>query len=258
MLLVIDIGNTNIVFGIFDQKELFFDWRISTDKHKTSDEYGLVFQQIFTFAGIAPEEIKETIICSVVPNLMSTFVRACERYLKVHPFIVDTNMKMNIKNKYHNPKEVGADRLVNAVAAVEKYGGPIIIVDIGTAITFDYINRENEYLGGAIFPGIGISSEALFLKTAKLPKVELELPQSVIGTTTIDSIQSGLVYGYIGLIDQIIHRIMEEEQLKEDEVEIIGTGGYSLLIAKNSKYIGKVDKMITLDGLRLIYEMNKE
>ena len=216
ILLVIDIGNTNIVLGIFKDDELIFEWRISTDLHKTSDEYALTLRQALEYSNVKKSDVKEAIIGSVVPNLMPTI-----------------------------PK------------AVKKYSTPVIIVDIGTAITFDYITENKEYLGGAIAPGIAISSEALFMKTAKLPKIEIEMPDSVIGDSTVKSMQSGVVFGFIGLIDYIIEKILEEKHKTKDEVTIIATGGFSYLIAKQSKYITIIDKLITLDGLKIINDLNK-
>lgn len=257
MLLVIDIGNTNIHYGIYD-KNLLLDWRISTDRQKTSDEYGLNFLQILNQAHIEKIDIKNVIIASVVPDLNSTFQRASNRYLEIDPLFIDTNFKMNIINRYHTKESVGADRLVNACQVVEKYGAPAIIVDLGTAITFDYINDKQEYIGGVIAPGIGVSSQALFQKTSRLPKVELENPDFVVGKNTNDSIQSGFVHGFIGLIDSIIEKILEEQKIKEEETQIIATGGYSLLISKQSKYIQNIDRTLTLDGLYKLFQWNRE
>ena len=257
MLLVIDIGNTNIHYGIYDEK-LLLDWRISTDRQKTSDEYGLNFLQILNQAHIEKIDIRNVMIASVVPDLNSTFQRASNRYLEIDPLFVDTNFKMNISNCYHTKESVGADRLVNACQVVEKYGTPAIIVDLGTAITFDYISEKQEYIGGVIAPGIGISSQALFQKTSRLPKVELENPDFVVGKNTNDSIQSGFVHGFIGLIDSIIEKILEEQKLKEEETQIIATGGYSLLISKQSKYIQNIDRTLTLDGLYKLFQWNRE
>lgn len=257
MLLVIDVGNTNIVLGVYDGKELKNDWRIATDKDKTSDEYGLLFEQIFRYNGIEREDIEDIIISSVVPNLMHSLPNMCLRYFNREPIVIGPGVKTGMNIKYDNPKEVGADRIVNAVAAFDKYGGPLIIVDMGTAITFCCVNSSGEYLGGAIAPGIRISSDALFLRTAKLPKVEILKPEKVIGKNTISSIQSGLVYGYIGMVDYIIEKMIDEMNVRNDEIMIIATGGFSNLIIKESKFIQKIDKLLTLEGLRIIYERNK-
>lgn len=257
MLLVIDVGNTNIVFGVYKGDELLYDWRISTDKNRTSDEYGLLFNQIFQYNGISPKSIENVIISSVVPPLMHTLPTMSMRYLGIDPMVVGPELKIGINIKYDNPKEVGADRIVNAVAAYEKYGGPLIIVDMGTAVTFCAISKEGDYLGGIIYPGIKISSEALFLRTAMLPKVEIAKPESVIGKNTINSIQSGLVYGYIGMMDYIIQKIITEMKVDEDEITIVGTGGFSSLISSESKYINKMDRLLTLEGLKIIYERNR-
>ncbi len=257
MLLVIDVGNTNIVFGLFKGKELTFDWRIATDKDRTSDEYGLLFHQIFEHNNIKISEIDDVIISSVVPPLMHTLPAASIKYLKKEPIVIGPGVKTGMNIKYDNPKEVGADRVVNAVAAYEKYGGPIIIVDFGTANTFCYVNEEGEYLGGVITPGIKISAEALFLRTAKLPKVELVKPEKVIGKNTINSIQSGLIYGYIGMVDYIIEKMIKEMNADKDKIKVVATGGFSRLIASESKYIKIIDSWLTLDGLRIIYERNK-
>lgn len=257
MLLVIDVGNTNIVFGIYKDDELLYDWRISTSKDRTSDEYGLVFNQIFQFNGINPKDIKSVIMSSVVPPLMHTIPTMSMRYLGIDPMIVGPDLDTGINIKYDNPNEVGADRIVNAVAGFKKYGGPLIIVDVGTAITFCSISSEGDYLGGIIYPGIKISSEALFMRTAKLPKVEILKPDRVIGKNTASSIQSGLVYGYIGMIDYIIKKMIEEMGTSKEEVTVVGTGGFSTLIASESEYICEIDRLLTLEGLKMIYERNR-
>ena len=257
MLLVIDVGNTNVVFGIYKDKELMNNWRIASEKSRTSDEYGLLFEQIFRHHGLELQDIKNIIISSVVPPLMHTLSAMCVKYFNIEPMVVGPGVKTGMDIKYDNPREVGADRIVNGVAGYEKYGGPLIIVDFGTAITFDAISKEGNYLGGVITPGISISSEALFLRTAKLPKVEIARPDKVIGKNTVNSIQSGLVYGYIGLVDHIIEKMMNELSENGETVKVIATGGFSTLIGNESKYIGSIDKMLTLEGLRIIYERNR-
>ena len=257
MVLVIDVGNTNIVFGLFRDKELVFDWRIASDVGRTSDEYGLLFDQVFNHNKISIDDIGDVIISSVVPTLMHTLSASAVKYLNRQPIIVEPGVKTGMNINYDNPKEVGADRIVNAVAAFEKYGGPVIIVDFGTANTFCYVNKEGDYCGGIISPGIKISAEALFLKTAKLPKVELIKPDNIIGKNTVNSIQSGLVFGYIGMVDFIIERMIHEIGCDEKEIKVVATGGFSTLISSESKYIKVIDKMLTLDGLQIVYERNK-
>ncbi|MGJ0845759.1 type III pantothenate kinase [Tissierella praeacuta] len=257
LLLVIDVGNTNIVFGVYDDKELLYDWRIATERDRTSDEYGLLFEQIFRYHGINPKEVKDVIISSVVPPLMHTLPAMSIKYFGIDPIVVGPGVKTGMNIKYDNPREVGADRIVNAVAAYEKYGGPLIIVDFGTAITFCAVSKEGDYLGGAITPGIKISSEALFMRTAKLPKVEIAKPDKVIAKNTTNSIQSGLVFGYIGMVDYIIEKMIKEMGENENTVNIIATGGFSNLIASESRYVKNIDKMLTLEGLRIIFERNK-
>lgn len=257
MLLVIDVGNTNIVFGVYKLKELLYNWRITSDKDRTSDEYGLLFDQIFKFNGLRVEDVKDIIISSVVPPLMHTLPTMSRRYFNIEPIVVGPGIKTGIDIKYDNPKEVGADRIVNAVSGYEKYGGPLIIVDSGTAITFDAVAEDGSYLGGVITPGIKIASEALFSRTAKLPRVEIAKPEKVIGKNTVNSIQSGLVYGYIGMIDYVLEKIIEEMNYKEKDVKVIATGGFSSLISSESKYIDIIDGLLTLEGLRIIYERNR-
>lgn len=257
MLLAIDVGNTNIVFGIYKGDKLLYDWRIATDKNKTSDEYGLLFQQIFNYNSICVDDVDDVIISSVVPTLIHTLSAMSVKYFNRVPLIVGPGIKTGMNIKYDNPRELGADRIVNAVAAYEKYAGPLIIVDFGTAITFCAVSKQGDYLGGIITPGIKISSEALFSKTAKLPKVELIKPKNIIGKNTINSIQSGLIYGYIGLVDYIIERMIEELKDEGQVKNVVGTGGFISLIASESKYINRIDRMLTLEGLRIIYERNK-
>lgn len=259
MLLVIDVGNTNIVFGVYDESELLYDWRIATVKNRTSDEYGFLFSQIFQYHNLEISDVENVIISSVVPTLMHTLSSMSIKYLDREPLIVGQGIEIGMDIKYDNPKEVGADRIVNAVAGYEKYGGPLIIVDFGTAITFDVVSGKGEYLGGSIVPGIIISTDALFSRTAKLPKIEIEKPEKVIGKNTVNSMQSGIVNGYIGLVDHLLEMIIEElmEEGEEKVTNIIATGGFSNLIANESKYINKVDKMLALEGMRIIYNRNK-
>lgn len=255
LLLVIDAGNTNITFGIFEGEEIAHQWRIQTDKDKTSDEYGIELEQIMNHFNYSPTRLKDIIIASVVPDLMHALPAMCRRFMKKEPIIVGEGTKSGIPILLDNPKEVGADRVVNAVAGFAKYGGPLIIIDIGTAITHDVITAKGDYLGGVISPGIGISSDALFMRTSKLPKVQLIEPRTAIGKNTIQAMQAGIVYGFIGLIDNIIERINDELAIKGMErPKVVATGGYSALLAQQSRYIHTIDKDLTLQGLRIVYE----
>jgi type III pantothenate kinase len=263
MLLVLDVGNTNTVLGVFGAPSasghttygpLIAHWRVSTTKTQTVDEYGVLFRNLFAMSGIEFTAVDGAVISSVVPPLDSTLREVCERYFHSKPLFIEPGVKTGMPVHYDNPAEVGADRIVNGVAAYEKFGGPCIVVDFGTATTFDVVSKNGEYLGGVITPGIGVSADALFARTARLPRVDIRKPPRVLATNTVNSVQSGLYYGYLGLIDGILERLMAE--LGED-VAVVATGGLASLMGGGSKYIREVDDLLTLDGLRIIYERNQ-
>ena len=254
MILAIDVGNTHTVVGVYDDKKLLSYWRISTDLNKTEDEYGMLVKNLLSNSNLALSDIKSVVISCVIPPVSWILKKMSIDYFKVSALIVGPGIKTGICIKTDNPKEVGADRIVNAIAAYKLYGGPVIIVDFGTATTFCAVDADGIYLGGAIAPGLEISVEALFEKTAKLPKIEIIKPKHSIGSNTITAMQSGMFFGYLGLINELIRRFKRE--LGEDSV-VVATGGQAELIGNESKLIDKINPLLTLEGLHLIYEMNK-
>ncbi|CDF59105.1 type III pantothenate kinase [Thermobrachium celere] len=258
MLLVFDVGNTNIVLGVYDGKKLVIDWRIATTTQRTADEYGIVVINLFEKAGLNYKDIEAVVVSSVVPNIMYSLEHMIRKYFNVEPLVVGPGIKTGINIKYDNPKEVGADRIVNAVAAHDIYKRSLIIVDFGTATTFCAVGKNGDYYGGAITPGIKIASDALFERAAKLPRIELVKPPTVICKNTVQSMQSGIIYGYAGLVDNIVTKMKKEmEQLKEEEPFVVATGGLAKLIATESSTIDEINPYLTLEGLRIIYEKNR-
>jgi type III pantothenate kinase len=260
MLLTLDVGNTNTVLGLYQlaTDELVTHWRISTLRAQTPDEYGVLFLNLFAMRKIEATQVSAIIISSVVPPLESTLRQVCERYFNLKPMFVEPGIKTGMPILVDNPAELGADRLVNGVAAFARYGGPCIVVDFGTATTFDLISAKGEYLGGVIAPGLAISAEALFSRAARLSRVDVKKPAKVVGTNTVAHMQSGLYYGYIGLVDGILERMLSETRNPDlPAPKIIATGGLARLIVDDSRFVETIDDMLTLDGLRLIYERNR-
>jgi type III pantothenate kinase len=263
MLLALDVGNTNTVLALYSLDsdgpgELVANWRVTTQKTQTADEFGVLIINLLSLHKIEASSVTGVIISSVVPPLDSTLRRVSERYFKIKPLFVEPGIKTGMPLLIDNPAELGADRAANGVAAFERYGGPCIIVDFGTATTFDVVSAQGEFLGGVIAPGLGISADALFSRAAKLARVNIRKPAKVIGTSTVTNLQSGIFYGYIGLVDGILARIVEElrPQSHGSPPKIVATGGLANLIADDSKYITRVDHLLTLDGLRIIYQRN--
>jgi type III pantothenate kinase len=252
-LLVLDVGNTNTVVGVFEGKTLRAQWRLTTSHEQTADEYGILIRNLFSLDGLGNNTVTGVMIASVVPPLNAVLEEMSKKYFKLTPLFLGPGIRMGMAIHYENPQEVGADRIANSVAAFEKYGGPCVVVDFGTAITFDVISDKGEYLGGVIAPGIGISSEALFDRAARLPRVEVREPERVIGTNTVASMQSGLFYGSVGMMDGILDRLAAE---LGQGMKVVATGGQAPLVASSSKYKPVVDSSLTLEGLRIIYERN--
>lgn len=253
MLLAIDLGNTNLTFGLFEGDRLRHDWRLATRRDSMPDELGLLMVQLMQQEGFEAKDVDAVVVASVVPPLNSSLVQAIERYFGKEPLMVGPGVKTGLKIHYRDPKEVGADRIVAAMAAFKKYGGPLIIVDFGTATTFDVVSREGDYLGGAIAPGMGISVDALYQRAARLQRVELKAPANVIGRTTAESMQAGIIFGYTAQVEGMVARIRTE---LGQPARVIATGGFAGLIAEQTPVIEVVDQRLMLEGLRLIYQLN--
>lgn len=255
MILVVDIGNTNIVLGVYQGSELLHHFRLSTARQSTVDEYGVLIQNLFNMSHLSFKDMEGVIISSVVPPLVQVIVEMCVKYIGKDPLLVGPGIKTGLNLRYENPREVGADRIVNAVAAIEQYQCPLVVVDFGTATTFDCIDAGANYLGGAIVPGLGISTEALYQRASKLPRIELEKPKKVIGRNTVHAMQAGIIFGYAGQVEGIVRRIKQE--MNAPVLKVIATGGLASLIASETECIDEVNPMLTLEGLRIIYNRNK-
>lgn len=254
MLLVIDVGNSNTVLGIYRGDELQKDWRVGTDKNRTVDEYAMLINNLFSLSGLSFADLDAVIVSCVVPPMLNTLERLCKQYFRLEAYVVGPGIKTGMPIQYDNPKEVGADRIVNAVAAYEKYQGSLIVVDFGTATTFDVISADGAYQGGAIAPGVGISADALFARASKLPRVEFACPPQIVAKNTVNSMQAGIFFGYVGLVEGIVGRMQKE---LDGKAKVIATGGLAAPIAAATDSIDQVEPFLTLEGLRILYQRNK-
>ncbi len=255
MILAIDVGNTHIVIGVFEGEKLIVDWRVMTEQYRTTDEYGIIMQSLFQSNNISFDSIKDIVISCVVPPMVTTLEHLCRKKFGKDPLFIGPEIDMGMKICYENPMEVGADRIVNSVAAFEKYRRSLIVIDFGTATTFDYINPGGEYIGGAIAPGIIISAEALFQKASKLPRVDFVCPDHLVARNTIESMQAGIVYGYVSMVEGIVEKMKDEVKT---ETFVLATGGLASVVALHAKAIDEVDEYLTLKGLKIILDRNRE
>ena len=254
MLLAVDVGNTNVTLGVFEKEKLLATWRLETDTRRMSDEYAVTLINLLQHHGLGVKDIKEVSLCSVVPNLIATFEELFQRYFQINPLVIGPGIRTGVRIRLDNPKEAGADRIVHAAAAHHLYGGPVIVVDMGTATTFDTVSKEGDHLGGAIAPGIATAAEALFTRAAQLYRVQLIPPKRAIGTSTAAAMQSGIIFGYVGLVEGIVARIQKE---LPEKAKVVATGGYAGIISKETKVIDFLEPDLVLFGLRVIYEMNR-
>ncbi|MGE5675142.1 MAG: type III pantothenate kinase [Mycobacterium leprae] len=257
MLLAVDVGNTAMSIGVYDGKDLRAEWSVATDRSKTHDEYGLLFRDLIEHQGFRVSDVTAAAIASSVPPVIQTLDWMCQKYFGLKPLIIGPGVRSGMVIRYDNPREVGADRITIAVAAYEKYGGPLIVADFGTATILDVISREGEYLGGVIAPGVAVSAEALFQQAAKLPRIDLTKPDSVLARNTVHSMQSGIIYGYAGQVEELIRRLIEELGKTAAGIRVVATGDYARLLVPETESISSIDPYLALDGLRIIYERNQ-